>query len=369
MEWNDVYKIKDSVDIYLIDESFILAYFMNTRKQKKFKITKEMITLFELIDGEKSVKDIYCALIDIYKYVAEEEFKNIFSKIIKTNIITKIIVNHILCNNDLERYDRQLNYFTEFLGDELSAEEAQDRLKKSIVSIFGCGAIGGTLAMQLAMAGIETFIIFDNDIVEESDISRHIYFKKEDIGRKKIEALGDVLKKINSNIKIYISDSYLFPETPLDEIITKSTFVIDTADEPYLGYTASIISELCVKQNKAHYIAGGFDAHLASTGELVIPYVTPCVACYTSYFLEKLKNWNPELHPVKIRDTEIGGLPSMSLFSTSFAALEILKYICGLTNIQESYKSRGEFIFDSMELVYLDPKRNPNCRVCGGSNE
>ena len=36
----------------------------------------------------------------------------------------------------------------------------------------------------------------------------------------------------------------------------------------------------CVKYKIAHYIAGGFDAHLASTGELIIPYVTPCVECY-----------------------------------------------------------------------------------------
>ena len=94
----------------------------------------------------------------------------------------------------------------------------------------------------------------------------------------------------------------------MTSFLEKCTFVVNTADEPYLGYTANLTSQLCVPRKINHYIAGGFDAHLASTGELIIPYVTPCAACYATYFDEQLKDWKPAKHPVVERANEIGGL-------------------------------------------------------------
>lgn len=55
---NDVYKIKDSVDLFLSNESYILAYFMNTRQRKSFKVNKEMVHLLECIDGLKNITKI-----------------------------------------------------------------------------------------------------------------------------------------------------------------------------------------------------------------------------------------------------------------------------------------------------------------------
>ena len=136
-------------------------------------------------------------------------------------------------------------------------------------------------------------------------------------------------------------------------------------DEPYIGYTASKISRVCVKQNLPHFIAGGFDAHLASTGELIVPYLTPCVECYSGYFKEKLKDWKPKKHPVKTRYVEIGGLASMSLFSVSYAVIEILKYIAGLVDTNEEYKVRGELLFQDLNLTYLNVKKNIECPICG----
>ena len=369
MNWNSIYKIKDSVDIYLVDNEFIKVYFMNTRVQKSYRISDELIALFEEIDGKKKTIEIYNVVKEKYSYINQNDFSSIFDTIIKSNILSEKTSDNLLSDDELKKYDRQLNFFSEFLNCELDAQKAQIKLKEAVVAIFGCGAIGGTIAIQLAMAGVENFILVDNDNVCESDIARHIYFNYKNIGSKKTETLGDALKEINNNNNIYISQTWVVPQANIKDIIKKATFVVNSADEPYLGYTAKLISEECVKQNRVHYIAGGFDAHLASTGELIIPYITPCANCYSTYFSEKLKDWVPEEHPVKIRYNEIGGLPSMSLFATSFACLEIIKYICGLVDMTKEYKPRGEFIFDSMELVYLDPPRDPNCKVCGGKDE
>ena len=55
----------------------------------------------------------------------------------------------------------------------------------------------------------------------------------------------------------------------------------------------------------------------------------------------------------------------MSLFSSSYACIEIIKYIAGLVQMEDSYKIRGEFLFHDMSLTYLNVKKNPECPICG----
>lgn len=365
MDWNKVYKIKDSIDVYLLDDKYIIIYFMNTRIRKKYKVNNAVINLLGEIDGKQSLNEIY-EKISSYEEICKEVVNTFFEKMLKEKIICEKLNNHILEKYYLDRYERQINYFTEFLGSESEAENAQNKLISSRVGIIGCGAVGGDIAIQLAMAGVENFVLMDFDTVDEGDVSRHMYYSNDDVGRKKVEVLSNRLKEINERVITYISYSILQPDTDMEKFLDSVNFVINTADEPYLGYTANIVSKLCVPKKIPHYIAGGFDAHLASTGELVIPYVTPCAACYSTFFEKKLVDWVPEKHPVKVRKNEMGGLASLSLFSASYACIEIIKYIGGLMDMKENYHKRAEFFFDGMEMVYLDPIRNPHCKVCGG---
>ena len=55
---NKIFKVKDSVDLFLSDEKYIMAYYMNSRQRKSFRVNKEMIRLFEIIDGVKTVAEI-----------------------------------------------------------------------------------------------------------------------------------------------------------------------------------------------------------------------------------------------------------------------------------------------------------------------
>ena len=218
------------------------------------------------------------------------------------------------------------------------------------------------------MAGVREFTLFDMDYVEESDLSRHMFYTRSSIGKYKTDALMKELLRIDRRIIVHTINNSMKPTDNIEPIIENLDFVINTLDEPYIGYTASKLSRVCIKHIIPHYIAGGFDAHLASTGEIIIPYVTPCVECYASHFKESLKNWKPKKHPVKQRDLEIGGLASMTLFSSSFAVIEILKYIAGIVDIKESYKVRGELLFSDLKITYLNVSKNPECPICGRNN-
>ena len=365
----NIYKIKDSVDLFLSDDQYIMAYYMNTRQRKSFKINKCIVPLIEQIDGKHSVLYIKKYMEKNYN-VDGKSVDMVLNLMLKNRLITNIVIdNNILSREESERFKRQINYFSEFLGSEQDGINAQKKLMDTNLLIFGCGAIGGDIATELVMARIGKITLYDYDIVEKADASRHMYFREQNIGKKKVNALKEELLQINSKVIIETIDASMHPESNIESIIEKADFVVNTLDEPYIGYTSAKISRICVQYNIPHYIAGGFDAHLASTGELIIPYITPCVECYAGYFKEKLKNWKPKKHPVLERYNEIGGLSSLSLFSAAFASIEIVKYISGLVEINDNFKARGEFLFTNLGLTYLDVKKNPNCPVCGGEKQ
>lgn len=368
MKLDAVYKIKDSVDLFWSNQRYLTVYYMNTRQRKTFVINHEMIHFFECIDGKSKLSDICDKMGEEY-HVPMEAIEPIVNSLIRNRIITEVKANtDILPSTILERYDRQINYFSEFFEDDESAVLAQKKLMESRVLIFGCGAVGGDIAIELAMAGVGFITLFDYDLAEPSDIARHLYYRTGTGPQPKVDLLARELKNINSEIQVNTVCEKLRPDSDIEELISQHDFVVNTLDEPYIGYTSTKISRICMKLRLPHYIAGGFDAHLSSTGELIIPYVTPCVECYANHFKQKLKNWKPDKHPVEKRYMEIGGLSCQSLFSASYACIEIIKYLAGLVVMNDNYKIRGEFLFHDMSLTYLDVKRDPACPICGGVN-
>lgn len=359
-----VFKVKDSVDLFLTDDTYITAYYMNSRKRRTFRISPETVSLLEHIDGKRTAGELRRLMLAEFTASPESTDKTLTS-LRASRIITEVQDISILCPDDSERYARQINYFAEFFEDEADGLRAQRRISSSRVVIFGCGAVGGDIALELAMAGVRSLVLVDYDVVERSDVSRHLLFDLRDVGLPKVESLRRKIREIDPAISVEAISEAVRPEEDIEPVIEGCDFVVNTMDEPYIGYTSAKISRICVKHDKPHYIAGGFDAHLASTGELVIPYVTPCVECYARYFKESLKGWTPSPHPVENRALEIGGLSSMSLFSASFAAIEIVKCLSGIVDMGGSYKPRGEWLFDGMTLSYLDVKRDPECPVCG----
>lgn len=363
------YKIRESVDIYIIGDSTLYIYFMNTRMTLEFKVSKEVLQLIKCINSN-TCEEIQVLLEEkTGRNLSLKSINDAINFLIKKNVVVGVVEGeqqHLLSSEDIKRYDRQISYLSEFNIGELSGIIAQKKIKNSTISVFGCGAIGGDIALQLVMAGVEHIILIDDAIVDEADSIRHLYFKTKYIGISKIEALKQELLLINKNINVECNNEHLLPQTDIKEIISKSDFVVNTMDEPYIGYTSLKISRECVKQNKPHYIGGGFDIHLMSTGELIIPRMTPCVECYTQYFKKKLSNWKPENKKNADKFNEYGGLSSLSLFSASYASMQILRYIAD--EEKEHFKKlvRGEVDFNKYSINYLDVKKNELCKTCGG---
>lgn len=65
-------------------------------------------------------------------------------------------------------------------------------LARMDVSMIGVGGLGSPTAMALSKMGIKNFTIYDHDTVEEHNVPNQMY-TLHDIGRPKVEAIGDVI--------------------------------------------------------------------------------------------------------------------------------------------------------------------------------
>ncbi|HSQ35119.1 MAG TPA: sulfur carrier protein ThiS adenylyltransferase ThiF [Candidatus Binatia bacterium] len=86
-----------------------------------------------------------------------------------------------------------------------------EKLLGTCVGIAGCGGLGSNCAMALARAGVGTLVIADFDVVAAENLDRQYYFLDQ-IGQKKVLALRENIKKVNSRIDVQVHDVRLGPD-------------------------------------------------------------------------------------------------------------------------------------------------------------
>jgi len=82
-------------------------------------------------------------------------------------------------------------------------DKIKKKLRKASVGIAGIGGLGSNAAVALVRAGIGRLVLVDFDKVEESNLDRQYYFLNQ-IGKSKVEAINENIKKIDPNVKVEI---------------------------------------------------------------------------------------------------------------------------------------------------------------------
>ena len=137
----------------------------------------------------------------------------------------------MLNDNDLNRYSRQV-IIPNF------DEEGQEKLLKTKCLIVGAGGLGCPVALYACAAGFGHIEIYDQDVVEISNLNRQIAHKNNDVGNNKAENLVKECLKINPNISIR-SRKKKFDET---EDVSDFDLIFDCSDNPETKYTLNYLS-------------------------------------------------------------------------------------------------------------------------------
>lgn len=117
------------------------------------------------------------------------------------------------------------------------------KLNEAKVAIFGIGGVGSFVLEGLVRAGVQNFILVDDDKVCLTNLNRQIIATRKTVGKYKVEVAKERILEINPNAQVETVQEFFMPDSK--EILDKSVdYIVDSVDT----VTAKI--ELVMRANK-----------------------------------------------------------------------------------------------------------------------
>ena len=243
-------------------------------------------------------------------------------------------------DNQLLRYSRQI------MLPQIDIE-GQQKLLAARVLIIGAGGLGSPAAMYLAAAGIGSITIYDDDVVELSNLQRQVAHHTPDIGTDKVISTRQTLNKLNPDVNVRAIKQRLSGEE-LDLEVIRADVVLDCSDN---FSTRFAINSACVRHQTA--LVSGAAIRFEGQVSVFTPGKnnSPCYNCLYNSDGEELQNCatNGVIAPITGIIGSIQALEAMKLIMTIGETLTgRLLLLDGLT----------------MEWNTMKLKKNPVCPTC-----
>lgn len=281
---------------------------------------------------------------------------------VSTWTVTYLTENHHVVDYQAlrpqSRYSRHELYFSRWTQE---PHKVQDKLSQSHVVILGCGGIGNHVATHLATAGVGKLTLVDDDIIEESNLTRQHMFLESNVGQKKTDVLAEALHLRNSSVALSILPlrvdcaEKLYALPPCDIIIASA----DTPRE-----LISWVNSYAV-QTKTAYINVGYVGDIAAFGPFYIPGKTGCFACQK--IVPDIRVENAFLQSLCHQINEHFQSPSygpINAIASAMAVNDVLRFLGGFAEPLSSNQRIG--IHSASLKIETQPcAKNPGCCVCG----
>ena len=261
---------------------------------------------------------------------------------------------------------------------------------ESHVLIAGCGSGGGQVALQLVMSGVKHFTLIDNDVVKSENVIRHVC-GLQFVGRKKVDALEDILKDRNPEITVQKFEKDLSQWNGLESEVQRSHIVVLATDNDPTRYQ---MNELCVRNETPFVVGKVFTRGIGGEVFGYRPDESGCLACLEGV-LERTKFRDGVreidlaseedrermygLNPKEIKDSP--GLAVDIGFITLFHVRYVMDALARLAPqrpaflpaIPENYVVWGNRpihpFSKNFELQRITLHQQDGCLVCGGGSE
>jgi molybdopterin/thiamine biosynthesis adenylyltransferase len=139
----------------------------------------------------------------------------------------------------------------------------------------GCGSGGSQVALQLAMAGVRHFSLFDADTLRVENVIRHACGRRF-VGYQKVVALAELLHDRNPDVQVEVFHDDLLSAPDLVECVNQSTMVVIATDnEP----TRFFLNQLCVEAQKPFVVGRVFTRGIGGEVFCYRPGQGGCLAC------------------------------------------------------------------------------------------
>lgn len=109
-------------------------------------------------------------------------------------------------------------------------KEGLEKLHNAKVAIFGIGGVGSFVVEALTRAGIENFILIDNDTVSITNLNRQLIATQKTLGKYKVDVMKERILEINPEAKVTIHKEFYMPDSNSNIIDKTIDYVVDAID-------------------------------------------------------------------------------------------------------------------------------------------
>jgi len=228
----------------------------------------------------------------------------------------------------------------------------QQKLKEAKVLVIGAGGLGSPVLTYLVTAGVGNICIYDNDLIDETNLHRQILYDPEDIGKKKSLVAKEKLSRKNPLINI---DSYA---KAFDKNVNIEPFdiIIDCTDSLETKFLAH---DLCYQMNKFFCVASiyKFEGQIQFFNFRDRNEKSPCMRC--------LWQESPNESSIKTCE-EVGVIGATAGVIGTIQANEVIKCVLGMNFLNNDKSLLVNLIDFSSFKIKLS--KNKDCPFCGEGN-
>jgi len=236
-----------------------------------------------------------------------------------------------------------LRYRRNIMLPEVGAE-GQQKLAESRVLIVGAGGLGSPVIQYLTAAGVGTIGIFDQDLLDETNLQRQTIYQAKDIGQAKVKLAAKWISANNPQVTVHPYQDRFTVESG-SRMSIEYQIIVDCTDN---YQSRSDINEYCTK-NKLAYVHGAVEQW---QGQL-FSWLPGC-ACYSCLF----KDISPDIRP----PSEYGIMGAVAGLIGTLQATEVIKIILNkgelLTNSLLTYNAL------KMRFHKVNFEKDRNCPFC-----
>jgi molybdopterin-synthase adenylyltransferase len=223
-------------------------------------------------------------------------------------------------------------------------EIGQQRLKAATVLVTRCGGVGGSVAYQLAAAGVGRLILAHAGKLRPDDLNRQLLMSHSGIGQPRTAQAVRRLSEFNPFVAVVPVAENVTAEN-VERLVGQADVVACCAP---LFSERLLLNQAAVRQNKPLVDCAMFELEVQLT--TVLPGRSPCLACL--YPVEP-PGWQRRFPVFGAVAGTVGSL----------GAMEIIKVLAGLGTPLAGRMLIGDL--GTMTFRTVELRRRVACAVCG----
>ena len=350
-------RLSPSVSVVPLGDGVVEFFKTNTRQQVRLRTPDD--TILRIVNGLDGTKD--ASEIATEHGATAQSVASLLSYLERNGIL-----DNVEPSSDFDAYEvfrRPVSFLQDFSTSHEHLVRMWDALRSARVVVIGLGAVGSWVACCLVQTGVRRLVLVDPDVVELSNLHKQLGYRTCDVGRPKVDALSDALRRYRPDLEIERHPVEL-GEGSLEQIEGGVDLVINCADKPTVDQTSKWAGEYCMPRGIPHIVGGGYNLHLSLIGQTVIPGRTACVRCF-----ERQLERDNEIDPTRVKklqvpNRKIGSLGPLCALNASMVTMEAVKVLTGCAEPANANR-RGEFDITTMDVSYTAYERLDDCDWCG----